>query len=70
MKIAFGKRTKIVLTVCAALLALVLIALKIAPGIAKDWAVEHSEELIGRKIAVESVSFNPLTFTAEVDGFS
>ena len=70
MKIAFGKRSKIALIVCAALLALVLLALEIAPGIAKDWAVEHSEELIGRKIAVESVSFNPLTFTAEVDGFS
>ena len=70
MKIALGKRSRIALIVCAALLALVLLALKIAPGFAKDWAVEHSEELIGRKIAVESVSFNPLTFTAEVDGFS
>ena len=70
MKIALGKRSKIALAVCAALFALVLLALKIAPGFAKDWAVEHSEELIGRKIAVESVSFNPLTFTAEVDGFS
>ena len=70
MKIALGKRSKIALIVCAALLALVLLALKIAPGFAKDWAVEHSEELIGRKIAIESVSFNPLTFTAEVDGFA
>ena len=41
MKIAFGKRSKIALIVCAALLALVLLALEIAPGIAKDWAVER-----------------------------
>jgi len=63
------KFLKITGIVFAVLLVLIFIALKIAPGIIKDYIVNHSEELIGRKVAIEDISLNPLTFTLNVDNF-
>ena len=51
------KKRYIALIVLAALLVIVIAALKIAPGIAKNYIVEHSEEFIGRKMKIENVEF-------------
>lgn len=64
------KALKIVAIVIAVLVVLIFAALKIAPGFAKDYIVAHSEEFIGRKVAIESISLNPLTFTVKVDQFA
>lgn len=64
------KAIKIILIVIAALIVLVIAALKLAPGIAKNYVISHSEELIGRKIAIEDVSLNPLNFVVNVDKFA
>ena len=64
------KALKIIAIVVAVLIILVLAALKLAPGFVKDYVVAHSEEFIGRKVAIENVSLNPLTFTVNVDSFA
>lgn len=64
------KAIKIILIVVAALIVLVIAALKLAPGFAKDYVVSHSEELIGRKIAIENLSLNPLNFVVNIDKFA
>ena len=63
------KRYKI-LIILAALIVLLMAALKIAPSIAKSYVVSHSEEWIGRKMQIASVDFNPATFTVTVDTFA
>ena len=64
------KKRYIALIVLAALVLIVIVALKIAPGIAKDYVVEHSNELIGRKMKIENMEFSPLSFTVTVDDFA
>ena len=64
------KSVKIILIVVAALFVLAFAALKLAPGFVKDYIVAHSEEYIGRKVAIESVSLSPLTWTINVDNFA
>ncbi len=64
------KKRYIALIVLAALIVLVIAALKIAPGIAKNYVVDHSKELIGRKMKIENVEFSPFTFTVTVDDFA
>lgn len=64
------KKRYIALIVLAVLIALVIAALKLAPGFAKDYVVAHSEELIGRKMKIASVDFSPTTFTVTVDSFA
>ena len=63
------KRYKI-LIILAALIVLLMAALKIVPSIAKSYVVSHSEEWIGRKMQIASVDFNPATFTVTVDTFA
>ena len=64
------KKRYIALIVLAALLIIVIAALKIGPSIAKNYVVEHSEELIGRKMKIENVEFSPISFTVTVDDFA
>ena len=64
------KKRYIALIVLAALLVIVIAAIKVAPGIAKNYVVEHSEELIGRKMKIENVAFSPLSFTVTVEDFA
>ncbi|MBR2211914.1 MAG: DUF748 domain-containing protein [Fibrobacter sp.] len=64
------KSVKIILIVVAALFVLAFAALKLAPGFVKDYIVAHSEEYIGRKVAIENVSLSPLTWTVNVDNFA
>lgn len=64
------KSIKIILIVIAALFVLAFAALKLAPGFVKDFVVAHSEEFIGRKVAIENVSLSPLTWTINVDNFA
>ena len=64
------KALKISAIVIAALIILVIAALKLAPGFVKDYIVAHSEEFIGRKVAIESVTLNPFTFVVNVDSFA
>ncbi len=64
------KSVKIILIVIAALFVLAFAALKLAPGFVKDYIVAHSEEYIGRKVAIENVSLSPLTWTVNVDNFA
>lgn len=64
------KSVKIILIVVAVLFVLFFAALKLAPGFVKDYIVAHSEEYIGRKVNIESVSLSPLTWTVNVDNFA
>ena len=64
------KSVKIILIVIAALFVLAFAALKLAPGFVKDYIVAHSEEYIGRKVAIKNVSLSPLTWTVNVDNFA
>ena len=64
------KAIKIIAIVIAVLAVLIIAALKFAPGFVKDYVVAHSEEFIGRKVAIENVSLNPFTFTVNVDTFA
>ncbi len=64
------KAIKIIAIVIVALFVLIFAALKLAPGFVKDYIVAHSEEFIGRKVAIESVSLNPMSFTVNVDKFA
>lgn len=64
------KKRYIVLIILAVLFIIVIAALKVAPNIAKNYVVEHSEELIGRKMKIEAIDFSPFTFTVSVDGFA
>jgi len=64
------KKRYIALIVLTVLIVLVIAALKFAPGIAKNYVVDHSEELIGRKMKIADVDFNPFTFTVTVDDFA
>ncbi|WP_405339423.1 DUF748 domain-containing protein [Fibrobacter sp.] len=64
------KKRYIALIVLAALIVIVFAALKVAPGIAKNYIVDHSQELIGRKMKIENVEFSPFSFTVTVDDFA
>lgn len=64
------KALKITAIVLAALIVLIFAALKLAPGFAKDYVVAHSEEFIGRKVAINSISLDPFSFTVNVDSFA
>ena len=64
------KAITIILIIIASLIVLVLATLKFAPGFIKDYVVAHSEEFIGRKIAIENISLNPFTFTVNIDKFA
>ena len=64
------KKRYIVLIVLAALIVLVIAAINAAPGIVKNYIVDHSEELIGRKMKIENVDFSPLSFTVTIDDFA
>ncbi len=64
------KKRYITLIVVAAFFIIVVAALKIVPSFAKDYVVNHSEELIGRKMKIERVDFSPTTFTVTVDDFT
>lgn len=64
------KAAKIVAIIIAIIVILVMAALKLAPGFAKDYIVAHSEELIGRKVSIESISLNPLNFVIVIDKFA
>lgn len=64
------KAVKIIAIAIVAIIALILVTLKIAPGIAKNYVTSHSEELIGRKIAIDDISFSPFSFVLDVDKFA
>lgn len=64
------KALKITGFVIAALLILVIVALKFAPGIVRGYIVNNSEELIGRKVAIESISLDPFSFTLSIDSLA
>lgn len=64
------KALKITGIVIAALLILVIAALKFAPGIVRGYIVDHSEELIGRKVAIERISLDPFSFTLSIDSLA
>ena len=61
------KALKITGIVIAALLILVIAALKFAPGIVRGYIVNNSEDLIGHKVAIESISLDPFSFTLSID---
>lgn len=64
------KALKITGIVIAALLILVIAALKFAPGIVRGYIVDNSENLIGRKVAIESISLDPFSFTLSIDSLA
>lgn len=64
------KALKIIAIVIVVLIVLFFAVLKLAPVIAKNYIVTHSEELIGRKVSIESIGFAPLSFTLGIDKFA
>gem|GEM_PF-566002 len=50
-------------------IAIVIIAMIIAPGIAKNYAVKNSRELLGRQIALDKIKVNYFTGTARFYDF-
>ena len=64
------KFVKIAAIVIAVLVVLVIATLKFAPGIVRSYVVGHSEELIGRKVAIQNISLNPFTFKLEIDSLA
>lgn len=64
------KFVKIAAIVIAVLVVLVIATLKFAPGIVRSYVVAHSEELIGRKVAIQNISLNPFTFKLEIDSLA
>lgn len=64
------KFLKIAAIVIAVLVVLILATLKFAPGIVRSYVVAHSEELIGRKVAIQNISLNPFTFKLEIDSLA
>ena len=61
------KKLHVVLIVLAVLCVAFIGAIQIAPSLARHYIVEHSEELIGRKMKIADISFFPSTFTITVD---
>lgn len=64
------KALKIIIIAIIVLIALFFATLKLAPVFAKSYIVSHSEELIGRKVSIESIGFAPLSFTLGIDKFA
>ena len=64
------KFVKIAAIVIAVLVVLILATLKFAPNIVRSYVVAHSEELIGRKVAIQNISLNPFTFKLEIDSLA
>lgn len=60
------KWLKITLIIVASILLLLVIALSIAPHIAKSYVNNHGKELIGREIRVEKLRVNALTGRARI----
>ena len=54
----------------AVLVILFYVALLVAPPILRGYFVDHSEELIGRKLDIASISLNPFTFKLEIDSLA
>lgn len=63
-------RRKLLLITSAVVAALLLLTVAILPTIIRIKAVETLDEATGRKTRIESVSFNPLTLTARIEGFA
>lgn len=65
------KKVLIIISIVIVSLAILVIAgLKIAPMVARSYIVGNSEDLIGRKVAIESISLNPFNFTLEIDSLA
>lgn len=59
-----------IIGICAVALCVLFLALcLLAPRIAKGYVESHSKELVGRRVQIESVSFNPFRFSVSVKGF-
>ena len=63
-------RKKYILIAAAVVVFLLLFIVAILPTIVRIKAVEALEESTGRKARIESVSFNPFTLTATIEGFA
>lgn len=61
---------KTTIIVIVTLITLFFASLEFAPIFVKDYVVDHSEEIIGRKISIGNIDLNPFTFTANVDSFT
>lgn len=64
------KALRLVGIVAAILVVLVIAACFTAPKIAKGYIEDHSKELVGRRLQIGDISFNPLRFTISVDDFT
>lgn len=63
------KAFRILGIILAVLILLVIAACFFAPKIARGYIEEHSKELIGRKMEIGNISFNPFRFTVTIDDF-
>lgn len=60
------KELKIALT---SFIAIILIAMAVAPTLIKNYLIKNSEELVGRKIDISSIKYNYFTNTLKVYNF-
>ena len=56
--------------VIASIVVLVFVGLKVTPIIARNYIVNNSEELIGRKTDIANISLNPFSFTLDIDSLA
>ncbi len=60
-----------IIGICALVLCVLFFALCLfLPRIARGYVESHSKELVGRRVQIESVSFNPFRFAVSVKGFA
>lgn len=64
------KALRIIGIVVGALIVLGILACFIAPKIAKGYIEDHSKELVGRRMQIGDISFNPFRFTFSIEDFT
>lgn len=65
----FSKSVRILLVSVVVFVLLLIIALIIAPGVAKNYINNHGKELAGRTIQIEKLKYNWFTSTLCINGF-
>lgn len=63
------KVLKPIVITAATIAALLIVAAIIAPGIAKNYIIKHSKELIGRQINIDKLYANVFTGSCRITGF-
>lgn len=60
---------KLLLIISISLVVIILIAMMLAPGIARRYTINHSKELFGRQIDLDKIKINYFTSTIRLINF-